>query len=116
MSLPAGKLRHRIRIERLLRYIDTHGDTMEEWTEVTTVWAAIEPLSVREFTAAQAVQSQTTAKIVIRHRPGLLPTDRIVGVCGCHEGRIFNPAGFLADKDSGIEYLTIPVSEGVNNG
>jgi hypothetical protein len=29
---------------------------------------------------------------------------------------IFNPQGFLRDKDSGIEYVTIPCSQGANEG
>jgi hypothetical protein len=33
-----------------------------------------------------------------------------------HGSRIYNPQGWLADPVSGIEYLTAPCSEGVNDG
>jgi SPP1 family predicted phage head-tail adaptor len=84
------------------------------WTTVTgwdSVPAAIEPLSAREFIAAQAVQSAVTARITLRYRAGLDASMRIV-----HNGTIYNIAGVLADPDSGLEYVTIPVSTGVNNG
>lgn len=82
------------------------------WADVwTNIPASIEPLSAREFIQSQAEQAQVTARITIRYRDGLVPTMRIL-----HKSRIYNPTGFLEDKDSGIEYITIPVSEGVNDG
>ncbi len=80
-------------------------------TEWASVPAAIEPLSVREFLQSQANQSEISARVTIRYREGLKPTMRLV-----HKGRVYNPAGFLQDPDSGLEYVTIPVTEGVNDG
>jgi SPP1 family predicted phage head-tail adaptor len=121
MSLEPGKLRHRVRIEEYVDVLDSagapvrgpQGEFLKEWQEVATVWAAIEPLSAREFVQSQAVQSQVSARIIIRYRAGLDAAMRIVHIAS---GRIYNPAAFLADKDSGLEYLTAPVSEGVNEG
>jgi SPP1 family predicted phage head-tail adaptor len=79
----------------------------------TNVAAAIEPLSVREFIASQQMQSQITARITIRHRQGLTAQMRILHPS---TGKIYNPAGWLADPDSGLEYVTAPCSEGVNDG
>lgn len=113
MALSAGRLRHRIDIQSKQQSQDpVTGEITEAWV---TVWpnvpAAIEPLSAREFIAAQAVQSQVVARITIRYRDGLDASMRIL-----HKGKVYNPAGFLADKDSGLEYLTIPVTQGVNQG
>ena len=33
-----------------------------------------------------------------------------------HKDKIYNPAGWLPDQDSGLEYLTAPVSQGLNEG
>jgi SPP1 family predicted phage head-tail adaptor len=118
MPIAAGRLRHRVRIEECV------GVQNAQTLEITPTWqtvadqvpAAIEPLSVREFIAAQAMNAQLTARIVIRYRAGLNASMRIVGLCRCHQGRIFDPAGFFADADSGLEYLTAPVTEGVNAG
>lgn len=111
MSLEAGKLRHRVRIEQLTPSKDSDGDPVEVWTLLAEVWAAIEPLSAREFRASQAVQSEITGRITIRYRDDVSASMRIV-----HRGKTYNIAGVLADKETGLEYLTLPVSEGANAG
>lgn len=111
MSLAAGTLRHRVRIEQFVSERDTSGVLQEFWEEVATVSAAIEPLSVREFIQSGQVQGQVTARITIRYRDGLSHTMRLV-----HRGTIYNILGVLPDKVSGIEYVTLPVSQGVNQG
>lgn len=113
MSLPAGRLRHRVDIQGRQDVQDpVTGEMVPAWVSVwTAVPAAIEPLSAREFIAAQAVQSQVVARITLRYREGLDASMRIV-----HKGAIYNIAGLLPDKDSGLEYFTIPVSQGVNQG
>ena len=111
--MDAGRLRHRVDFERRIDAQDpVTGEISPVWLSVAAgVPAAIEPLSVREFMAAQSMQSEIAVRIVVRHRPGLEASMRIK-----HGGRIYNPQGFLSDKDSGVEYLTIPCSQGVNEG
>lgn len=111
MSLEAGRLRHRVSIERITRTQDpVTGAIVETWTEIAKVWAAVEPLSAREFVQSAAGQSEVTARITIRTRD-ILATDRII-----HRGTVYNIRGVLADKDSGLEYTTLPVAAGVNEG
>lgn len=125
MSIEAGRLRHRVRIEKLDYLYDTDGEpiqdpdtgeTPKEWVLVATVWAAIEPLSAREFIQSAAMQSQITARIIIRHMDGLDASMRLVHVRTGRPDVIYNPAAFLADMDSGLAYLTAPCSQGVNQG
>lgn len=113
MSLDPGELRHRITIQRPIQQQDPEtGQLTTNWVNVATnIAAAIKPSSVREFVAAQAMQSQVTTRIVIRYRAGLTAQMRIL-----HGSKIYNPQGWLADPDSGIEYLTAPCSEGTNQG
>lgn len=113
MALKAGRLRHYIDIqEKAYTQDPLSGEMLYTWIVVhADVPAAVEPLSAREFLAAQANQSQVVARMVIRYRDGLHPAMRIV-----HRGKVYNPAGFLPDADSGLEYLTIPVTQGVNDG
>lgn len=107
MGLNAGRLRHRVRIERPTRTQDpATGDLTTVWAEVATVAAAIEPLSARDFIAAQQVQSKVQVRIVIRWRAGLTHDMRLVGT----DGTVYTPQGFLADPQTGREYLTIPAS------
>lgn len=109
--LDSGKLRHRVSIERITRTQDpVTGAIAETWTEIAKVWAAVEPLSAREFVQSAAGQSEVTARITIRTRD-ILATDRII-----HRGTAYNIRGVLADKDSGLEYITLPVGTGVNEG
>ncbi|WP_034127819.1 phage head closure protein [Pseudomonas fluorescens] len=108
----AGDLRHRIIIQRPEHTQDpVTGEMTPSWAEVAKTWASIEPLSARDFIAAAANQSKVSARIVIRYRTGIDSTMRIL-----HRDKIYNVEGVLADKVSGLEYLTLPCSEGVNDG
>lgn len=125
MAYAAGKLRHRIRIERFAENLDSNGDVIQDpntgevsrsWQAVDTVWAAIEPLSAREFIQSAATQAELVAKIVMRFRTDVDATNRLVHMVNGVAGKIYNPVAPLADKESGFEYMTMPCSEGVNDG
>lgn len=93
------------------------GAMVHNWVDVyTNIFAAIEPLSVRGYLQSKADQSDVSVRIEIDALPGLDSAVRIVGVCGCHAGKIYNPVGILEDMLTGQEYLTIPCSQGVNQG
>jgi SPP1 family predicted phage head-tail adaptor len=111
MALAAGKLRHRVTLEEQVTTTNEFGETEVSWVGFAQVWAAIEPLSAREYIQAEAMQSNVSARITLRWRPELKASMRIV-----HKDTIYNPAGILADPVSGQEYATIPVSTGVNQG
>ncbi len=107
--MKAGSLRHRVTLQRLTITQDSSsGDTTESWTDVATVWAAIEPLSARDFIAAQAEQSKVTARIVIRARDDVTAAMRVK-----HGQTLYDIEGVLPDKDSGREYITLAVAQGV---
>jgi len=111
--LDAGKLRHRVDIEEPAHAQDSQtGEMVTTWTTfAASIPASIEPLSAREFIQAAATQSQVTARITIRYLPGVTAAMRVK-----QGDRLYNIHGVLADKSSGIEYLTLPVSEGLNDG
>ena len=109
----AGDLRHRIRFQKLVSGMDP--ETMEpieaSWVDVATLWAAITPLSGREFTQTKASQSEVVGRIVIRYRSDIRAAMRCI-----HGDRIYNIQAVLPDPKSGREYLTLPYSEGANDG
>ncbi|GAA3721146.1 phage head closure protein [Oceanisphaera sediminis] len=108
----SGKLRHRITIERPGQTQDPDtGEILPDWTPVATVWASVEPLSAREFIAADAGQSKISAKVVMRYRSGIDATMRLL-----HRGQAYNIHAPLPDPESGRHYLTLPVSMGTNDG
>lgn len=110
----AGDLRHQIEIQH--RVTPRDPVTLEfgepEWQLFAKVWAGVSPLSARDLIAAQAAQSEATARMVIRYRPGVLATMRIV-----YRGEVYSIEGPpLEDDKSGRDYLTILVSKGVKDG
>jgi SPP1 family predicted phage head-tail adaptor len=110
--MQAGKLNKRVRLQRPARTQDEDtGGMIDGWEEVRTQFASIEPLSANAFIAAQAVQSKVSTRIVLRYRDDITASWRVL-----HKGRTYNIEGVLPDPDSGTEYITLPCSQGVNNG
>lgn len=110
--LDAGVLRHVIKIQEPIGIQDEFGSIVNTWVDVfPLVYASIDPLSAREFIAASNLENKISARITIRYRPGITGKMRIL-----HGSKVYNIEGVLPDVDSGLEYLTIPCSEGVNDG
>lgn len=112
MAINAGLLRHRIDLQQpVYEQNQTTGDkVVAEWATVARLWAAVVPVSGREFMAAQAEQSKVSARITTRYKGDVLPSMRIV-----HNGDVYNIEAILPDPDSGFEYITIMVSTGVRD-
>lgn len=114
MAIDAGRFRHWVTIERpTAETFDSNGRRVAPGWEVFAerVQAAIEPLSARDAIVAEQTASKVIGRIVIRWRSGVDATMRII-----HRGTIYNITGVLSDKMSGIEYMTLPVSAGINRG
>jgi SPP1 family predicted phage head-tail adaptor len=106
----AGSLRHRVTIQQKAIGVDAFGGATETWTDVVTVWAAVEPMQGRELANAQTVSAETTTKITMRYRPWVIPANRIV-----FEGKYYNLQSVV---DPGMQHreLIIMASEGLNEG
>ena len=72
-----GKLRHRITIERVVETQDADGAVIETWSTYATIQASIEPISGREYFAAQSTQADVTHRIGIRYLSGIVPKMRV---------------------------------------
>lgn len=98
----AGKLRHRITIQKFNGELDSFGDPLQteedNWVDVATTWAAIDPVSGREFYAASQSQSEVTHKIRCRYRSGLTPSMRIL--FGTREFRIISVINWEERRES----------------
>lgn len=76
-----GKMRHRITFQQQVITRDAYGApdlSDDSWQDVTTVWAAIDPVSGREFYAMQQSQSDVTHKVRTRYISGLDTAMRIL--------------------------------------
>lgn len=117
MTLSNGK--HLINIQQRTETQDTTtGDNAVTWSNLyANIPCSIEPLSVRDVIAASAHQIDVSVRIKIRYLPNVNNGNlRFVAQCGCHSGKIYNPAGGLEDTDTGQKYITFPCSQGVNQG
>lgn len=76
-----GKLRHVVSFQQYNRTVDECGDVRddvaENWEDFKTTRASIEPLSGKEFYAAEQSQSEVTHKIRCRYFSGLKAEMRI---------------------------------------
>lgn len=109
----AGRLRHRITIQRPQYDQDpATGEMVTTWVDAwDKVPAAVEPVSVTQFVAAAAPHNRVSARIIIRYRAGVEPDMRIL-----YRGKVYDIQGVLEDAESGLDYLTLPCSEGVSDG
>ena len=97
----AGRLDQRVTVEQLVTIGDSWGGTVEAWAPLMTAWAAVEPLVGREYLAAQAAQSEVTARVTMRYRPGITAQDRVI-----HNGTIYGIES-LVDVRSGHRELVL---------
>ena len=77
---------------------------------IATVWGAIEPLNGRELFAAQAINSEITARIRIRYRAGVTTAMQIE-----HEGKTYNILSVIDPELRHME-LQLMTSEGLSGG
>lgn len=93
------------------------GEVTDTWAvKCSDIYCDIEALSVKDYLQSMADQSEISVRITLPYLTDIDPKNRIVGKCGCHCGKIYNPKGILEDNITGQEYLTIPCSQGVNSG
>lgn len=96
--MAAGRFRHRITLQELVTGQDEAGQPVQEWQDVATVWAAVEPLRGREYWAAAQVQSEVTTRIRIRYRSGIRPDMRVL-----YGGRVFNVTAVIDPEERHME-------------
>lgn len=103
--MKAGALRHHVSIEASSTVQDNYGTLTTTWTPFAYVYAAIEPLSVKDFIHAQQLTSRLTTRITIRFRRDVMRAGiRLIGP----DDTIYTPIGILPDPMNGRTYLTLP--------
>ena len=85
----SGKMRHKVTFQRYDGTVDQYGDVRDDveanWKDFRSTWAAIDPVSGREFYAAEQSQSEVTHKIRCRYFSGLTSGMRIL-----HQGKKYH--------------------------
>lgn len=101
----AGKLRHRVSLERRQVTQDSYGAEIASWAEYAAVHASVEPLSGREIVAAlgQGEQAAVTTRIRIRPWKGVDGGDTVRAADRVRVGaRVFDIEAVLEDE-RGVE-------------
>ena len=73
-----GRMRHRIRIQRLGQARNEFGEPEDRWEDVATVWSSIQPVSGREFMEALKAQAEVTHRVTIRYTPAVKASMRVL--------------------------------------
>lgn len=100
--MQAGRLDQRVTLERKQGgQVDDWGQPIpDDWAPLATVWAAVEPLAGREYIAAQAAQSEVTARVRIRWRGDVDSQVRVV-----HRGKTYNVQSVIDPRSERKELI-----------
>lgn len=108
-GIHSRRLRHRIELQRPEEVQDPQTGAVDlMWVKYADRWAEYVPSSVREFIAAAAVQSEVKGRFVVRYDEAITPDMRVI-----YRGKQHAILGVMEDPDSGLEYMTLAVSDGV---
>lgn len=97
-----GKKRHPVMLQRATTSRDTFGQTIETWSDVGKVWAAIEPATGREVLTSREVIADVTHKLTTRYRPDVTPQMRVK-----FGERVFDIQAAFDPDDRGKELLLL---------
>jgi SPP1 family predicted phage head-tail adaptor len=103
-----GALRHRLVLEEPVETADGAGGVTRSYATVTTLWAALTPVSARGDVVADDVGANVTHRIIIRSGPDVSTRHRL------REGaRIFRILA-LRDQDGSGRFIEINAEERVD--
>ncbi|KAA0017110.1 phage head closure protein [Salinicola corii] len=93
----AGRLRHRVTIQRQGEGKDELGQPVEGWEDVATVWAEVTGLSGREYIASGGEQSEVSMQVLMRYRTGIDETMQVIHPPPTGGGEIYEIISALPD-------------------
>ena len=98
----AGRLDRMVIIQRKTVVQDDHGEEIETWTNLDTVWAGRRDLRGKEFFAAQQENASISAVFTLRYRNDITPDDHRIS----YEGRIYDIKSVIElCKNVGLELM-----------
>lgn len=77
-----GDLRQRVTLQQSVKTPDGHKGFTEQWQDLASMWASVEPLTGREYFSAHQIQAEVTHRVKVRHR-----TDATVKMRFKHQDR-----------------------------
>lgn len=101
-----GKLRSELSLQQSGSQRDDLGGQVENWAEIATVFAMIEPISAQSLAGADQAQQAVSHRITMRWRDGVASGMRFAG-----QGRVFGIVT-VHDPDETGRYLVCRTLEG----
>jgi SPP1 family predicted phage head-tail adaptor len=92
VTLRAGLLDRRVRLERRVEETDDSGQSRPRWLPLAEIWARVEPLGEREGFGQQQWVATGDVRFTIRWRDDVTPLHRVV-----HEGRAYDVVSVAED-------------------
>ena len=106
---PSGLFRHTILLQRPVEVQDPNTGAVDlVWQDYGTRSAQSTPQRIKELIAAAAVHSEIRGVFIVRYDPAITADMRVI-----YRGKQHAILGVMEDPDSGLEYMTLAVSEGV---
>jgi len=102
-----GMLRHRVTLQAEVETADGYGGYALAWSDVSTFWARVEPLSGEERLTAMALEGRTTHRIWFRRRSDVTAEHRIV-----HGSRVFSLHSPPVNADERDRFQYVEAQEG----
>ena len=105
-----SKMRHRITFQKPSgKTTNSMGEGVPVYEDFATVWAAVEPMTGREYTEAQKIRADTTYKVIVRYIADITPDMRII-----HKDMTLNIASVLNVGERNVELQIVAVDGAVN--
>lgn len=106
--MQAGELREKIIIQSSTETRTGSGAVTNTWGTFATLWAAVEPMTGREFFQVDQLSAERTIKFVVRYKAGITAKMRI-----SWNSRTFDIRSIINTKQRNRSMQLIAVERGV---
>lgn len=110
-GFPAGRMRHRIRIEALSGTQSASGEEIIDWSEVGTYWGDVIPVDGRELDIGDQPNAEISAIFIMRRNANIQAKMRAIYLGDAYDIKL--PP---LDVDSRHKWMLLLCSTGVNDG
>lgn len=73
-KIEAGKYHQPAQLQKRQMGQNGYGETVEDWTLVSTIRCSVQPINGKEFFTKESVNPEITHRIRMRHTPSMIPT------------------------------------------
>lgn len=104
--MQTGKLRQRLLVQTKVETRDADGNVTITYTDVTTVWGQVAPLSGSKTVSRDRVEASTVYRIRMRYFEGLTASHRIL-----LGARVFQITALQNIEERGIEWVVTAIED-----